>query len=184
MSSITRKSTGGTAVPSVPTSKSAQMFGCCRLEMARASRCSHARRSGSSLDPLEWLARMRDRIPDPGQHRTLFNGEYSNRVRGSGHPDEREAHAGEAPEPRKRCSPTWARLIARVYQVDPLVCTRCGQRMSTIGFVTDQMAVQEVLDHIGLSSPEAAKPPPPGREVLRVAEHGDGCGTPQQREPA
>jgi hypothetical protein len=26
--------------------------------------------------------------------------------------------------------------------------------------------------------------PPPPREVLRVAEHGDGWGTPQQWEPA
>ena len=25
-------------------------------------------------------------IPDPGQHRTLFYGEYSNRVRGAGQP--------------------------------------------------------------------------------------------------
>jgi hypothetical protein len=98
-------------------------------------------RNFEALDPLEWLARMSDHIPDPGQHRTLFYGEYSNRVRGSGHPDDREAQAGERPEPRKRCSPTWARLIARVYQVDPLVCTRCGQRMSLIAFVTDQMAV-------------------------------------------
>jgi hypothetical protein len=141
-------------------------------------------RNFDALDPLEWLARMSDHIPDPGQHRTLFYGEYSNRVRGSGHPDDREAQAGEAPEPRKRCSPTWARLIARVYQVDPLVCTRCGQRMSLIAFVTDQMAIGKILEHLGLSSPQAAKPPPPAREVLRVAEHADGWGTPQQWDPA
>ena len=34
------------------------------------------------MDPLEWLARMSDHIPDPGQHRTLFYGAYANRVRG------------------------------------------------------------------------------------------------------
>jgi hypothetical protein len=141
-------------------------------------------RNFEAMDPLEWLARMSDHIPDPGQHRTLFYGEYSNRIRGSAHPDDREAQAGEAPEPRKRCSPTWARLIAKVYQTDPLVCTRCGQRMSLIAFVTDQMAVQKILDHLGLSSPEVAKPPPPGREVLRVAEHADGWGAPEQWDPA
>jgi hypothetical protein len=141
-------------------------------------------RNFEAMDPLEWLARMSDHIPDPGHHRTLAYGEYSNRVRGFGHPDDREAQAGEAPEPRKRCSPSWARLIARVYQVDPLVCTRCGHRMSTIAFVTDQLAIGKILDHLGLSSPEAAKPPPPVREVLRVAEHGEGWGTPQQWDPA
>ena len=36
------------------------------------------------MDPPGWLARMSDHIPDPGQQRTLFYGEYSSRVRGSG----------------------------------------------------------------------------------------------------
>jgi hypothetical protein len=39
-------------------------------------------RNFEAMDPLEWLARMSDHIPDPGQHRTLFYGEYANRVRG------------------------------------------------------------------------------------------------------
>ena len=134
------------------------------------------------MNPLEWLARLSDHIPDPGQHRTLFYGEYSNRVRGFGHAGEREAQQGEAGRPRRRCPPSWARLIARVYQVDPLVCARCGQRMSLIAFVTDQLAIGKILDHLGLCSPEAAKPPPPGREVLRVAEHGDGWGVPAEWE--
>jgi len=40
-------------------------------------------RNFEALDPLEWLARMSDHIPAPGQHRTLFYGEYANRVRGA-----------------------------------------------------------------------------------------------------
>jgi hypothetical protein len=28
-------------------------------------------------------------------------------------------------------------LIAKGYQVDPLVCLRCGQRMTIVAFVTD-----------------------------------------------
>jgi hypothetical protein len=43
-------------------------------------------RNFEALDPLEWLARMSDHIPDPGQHRTLFYGEYANRVRGACRP--------------------------------------------------------------------------------------------------
>ena len=131
-------------------------------------------RNFEAMEPLEWLARMSDHIPDPGQHRTLFYGEYSNRVRGSGQPEDREAHTEETPEPRRRCSSTSARLIANVYHVDPLVCTRCGQRMSTIAFVTDPLAITKILDHLGLGAPQADKPPPPVRQVLRVAEEGDG----------
>ena len=70
-------------------------------------------------------------------------------------------------------------MIAKVYQVDPLVCTRCGKRMSVVAFVTDSAAIGRILDHLGLSNPEAEKPPPPRREMLRVAEQGDGWGVPQ-----
>jgi hypothetical protein len=36
-------------------------------------------RNFEAMAPLEWLARLSDHIPDPGQHRTLFYGEYSSR---------------------------------------------------------------------------------------------------------
>jgi hypothetical protein len=71
-------------------------------------------------------------------------------------------------------------LIAKVYQVDPLVCTRCGKRMSIVAFVTGQLPIGKILAHLGLCSPEAEKPPPPMREVLCVAEDGDGWGVPAQ----
>jgi len=63
-------------------------------------------RNFEAMDPLEWLARMSDHIPDPGQHRTLFYGEYSNRVRGSTQAGEPEAASREEPKPRKRCPPS------------------------------------------------------------------------------
>jgi hypothetical protein len=119
-------------------------------------------RNFEAMDPLAWLARISDHIRDPGQHRTLFYAEYSNRVRGCALQDVPEAQAGPAPEPRRRCSPTWARLTAKVYQTDPLVCTRCGQRMGLIALVTAQMAIGKILDHLGLSTLEAVKPPPAG----------------------
>jgi hypothetical protein len=74
-------------------------------------------RNFEALDPLEWLARMSDHICDPGQHRTLFYGEYANRVRGEGQLLEAGTSPLSAEPPRKRCSPSWARLIANVYQV-------------------------------------------------------------------
>jgi hypothetical protein len=63
------------------------------------------------MDPLEWLARMSDHIPDPGQHRTLFYGEYANRVRGERQPAEADTSTAATEPPPKLCSPSWARLI-------------------------------------------------------------------------
>jgi len=38
-------------------------------------------RNFEAMDPLEWLARLADHIPDPGRHRTLAYGHYANRAR-------------------------------------------------------------------------------------------------------
>jgi hypothetical protein len=74
---------------------------------------------------------------------------------------------------RKRCSPSWARLIAKVYQVDPLLCVRCGRRMSMVAFVTDAFAIRRILDHLGLSTPKRkAAAPPRGPPCRRAAGWG------------
>jgi hypothetical protein len=139
------------------------------------------RRNFEAMDPLEWLARMSDHIPDPGQHRTLLCGVYANRVRGERQSAEADTSPAAAEPPRKRCSPSWARLIAKLFQVDPLLCVRCGQRMSMVAFVTDAFAIRRILDHVGLSTPEAERPPPL-REVLRVAEPAEGWAAPAEWE--
>jgi hypothetical protein len=53
--------------------------------------------------------------------------------------------------------------------------------MSIVAFLTDAFAIRRILDHLGLSTPEAEKPPPV-RESLRVAEHGEGWGVPAEWE--
>jgi hypothetical protein len=75
-------------------------------------------RNFEALDPLEWLARMRDHIPDPGQHRTILYGQYANRVRGARQRDEAELQeappsrpADAAPPPGHASSPRSIRWI-------------------------------------------------------------------------
>jgi hypothetical protein len=51
------------------------------------------------MGPVEWLAPMSDHIPDPAQHRTLFYGEYANRVSGAGRPPEAEESTAAAEPP-------------------------------------------------------------------------------------
>jgi hypothetical protein len=53
--------------------------------------------------------------------------------------------------------------------------------MSLVAFVSAAFSIRKILDHLGLSTPEADTPPPP-REVLRVAEHGEGWGIPAHWE--
>jgi hypothetical protein len=116
------------------------------------------------------LARLADHIPDPGRHRTHF---YANRVRGE-RPDEEAGRHGDDPEPTtgRRSSPSWARLLAKVFQVDPLACRRCSGPLKVVAYITDSPAIRQILEHLGLSPPE--KPPPDIREVLRVAVDEQG----------
>jgi hypothetical protein len=118
----------------------------------------------------------------PIQMPIVFYGEYSNHARGAAHCSEPGTTSVTAePQPRRRCSPSWARLIAKVYQVDPLLCTRCGQKMQMIAFLTDELSIRRILDHLGLSPQKQAKPPPV-REILRVAEQGESWGVPASWE--
>jgi hypothetical protein len=131
-------------------------------------------RNFEALDTLEWLARMADHIPDPGRHRTLFYAYYSNRVRGD---RDREAPTAkeheEKPPKKRRCTASWARLISKVYHVDPLTCRKCGGKLKVIAYLHDQVAIGRILEHLGLSPPEDEKPPPI-REVVRVRVDEEG----------
>ena len=133
---------------------------------------SLGRNFGEAMDPLEWLARLADHIPDPGRHRTHFYAHYANRVRGE-RPDE-EVRQGDDPQPptRRRCSPSWARLNAKVFQADPLVCRRCGGPLKPVAYVTDSLAIRQILEHLDLSPPE--KPPPEIPGVVRVPVDHEG----------
>ncbi len=56
------------------------------------------------------------------------------------------------PEPSAAASAgarSWARLIARIYEVDPLGCRRCGGSMQLIGFITERAVIVRILDHLG-----------------------------------
>ena len=56
----------------------------------------------------------------------------------------------------KESRSTWSRLIAQVYEVDPLVCTRCWSSMKVVAVITDPEEVRKILRHlvkIGRSPP-------------------------------
>ena len=64
--------------------------------------------------------------------------------------------------PRRRCSPTWAMLIKRVDEVDPLACPKCGGQMKVIAFIEPPQAevIEKILRHCGLWNPPLPRPPP------------------------
>jgi len=58
---------------------------------------------------------------------------------------------------------TWAKLITRIYEVDPLQCS-CGKRMKIIGFVTNPYLIRKILSRQGLPTVPPEFDPPIIRE--------------------
>jgi hypothetical protein len=57
------------------------------------------------------------------------------------------------PVPSKRPAHyLWAALIARIYEVFPLLCPICGGQMRLIAFITESVQIRKSLDHIGVDS--------------------------------
>jgi hypothetical protein len=137
-----------------------------------------------ALDPLEWLARIADHIPDPGKHRTLFYSYYANRARGARAKEKELLEGGKAEAPEKRrCSPSWARLIAKVYHADPLTCRKCGGPLQIVAYINDHFTIKTILDHLGLGPPEIERPPPEMRYVPVDNEGRDLEGVAEELAP-
>ena len=60
--------------------------------------------------------------------------DYSNKSR------EMRKKAAEASAAASRCSQSWAMLIKRVYEVDPLCCPKCGGQMKVVSFIEPPQA--------------------------------------------
>jgi hypothetical protein len=54
--------------------------------------------------------------------------------------------------PKRPAHYLWAVLIARIYEVFPLLCPKCGGQMRLIAFVTEGMQIRKILNHIGVDS--------------------------------
>jgi hypothetical protein len=42
----------------------------------------------------------------------------------------------------------WARLLAKVYEVDPFVCPHCGSEMKVIAVIQDTEEIRKILAHL------------------------------------
>ena len=130
-----------------------------------------------TFSPMDFIAELCVHIPDKGKHNTRMYGIYSNAHRGASN---RQALAQGPPEPaitaieEPRLSTRayrrkWAELIKRVYEVDPLICSRRGGRMEIIAFITEADPIRKILVHLNLWDAPVRPPPPqlpPGEPIV------------------
>ena len=77
------------------------------------------------FDALEWLAAMCTHVPNKGEQMVRYYGYYSNVSRGKRKKSDQDELIPSILEPdgsSKEHRKNWARLIQKIYEVDPLTC--------------------------------------------------------------
>jgi hypothetical protein len=140
-------------------------------------------RSVLVLSPMELLQRLARLLPPPRVHRHRYHGVLAPNARlrpqvialREGESDDDpasdddiesseipESHATETSQSSARSARIrWAQLLARIYEVLPLLCPSCGGQMRILAFLTDPPTVRSILVHLDL--PHRPPPVPPAR---------------------
>jgi len=124
-----------------------------------------------TFEPLDFLALLTAQIPDKWEATTRYFGVYSHRYRG----EERKQTAVEMPdaaieivkEPPGKASRQWAACMKKIFEVDPLVCKKCGGQMKIIAFITDQKEAAAIAKSLGIppfEKPQSVRAPPQKEE--------------------
>jgi hypothetical protein len=115
------------------------------------------------LTPVELLARLATLVCRPRTNQVLYTGVWSahhrwrRAVTALGRNDDEDIlqrGAEDATPPGTtaplRPNPTWAELMRRGLQVDPLQCPSCGDRLAHVANILDRDTIRRILRHLGL----------------------------------
>jgi hypothetical protein len=146
----------------------------------RAPYSDYFRTDSKSFPAIAFLVELLQHLPDARTRLIRCYGLYSSRARGTwsrtphllrlapdgwkrDHPPRAVVRIGVPEEHQSDCSVSakqshaaWARLIKKIYEVDPLSCPRCGKPMKVLAVITDPTQVFKILRHLI----KIAKPPP------------------------
>ena len=129
------------------------------------------------FDALEWLAAMSSHVPDKGEQMVRYYRYYSNVSRGKRKKQDQDEWIPCILEPEgssKEYRKNWARLIQKIYEVDPLMCPECHGRMKIIAFIEDEEVIEKILKHLALWKMKARPPPRAKTPSITISiDHSD-----------
>jgi len=88
-----------------------------------------------------------------GEQTLPYCGYYSNVSRGKRKKqdmDESVPYILESEQSFKESIKNWARLIQKIYEVDPLTCPKRASQRSVISVIGDEEVIKKILKHLGL----------------------------------
>ena len=93
------------------------------------------------FDALEWLAAMCSHVPNKREQMVRYYGFYSNVSRGKrkkADVDNKIPCILEPDRSSKEYRKNWARLIRKIYEIDPLTSPKCSGEMKIISVIEDE----------------------------------------------
>ena len=124
--------------------------------------------SARKFSPLEFLAELSQHLPLMWEQTTRYFGLYSARTRGAKNDDSLKMEVSEHDheESCRKATVSWARGMKRIFNVDPLICPRCGETMKIKAFLSDHREIERLCSSLGI---EPWRAPPPFAKVSLVA---------------
>lgn len=120
-------------------------------------------RDGTSkiiLTPFELLERLVALVPPPRKNLIRYHGVFGPNAEIRDQVVAGIADSGKQDTGRKIHRPGFAKLMARVFEIDVLECPRCKSKMQLISFITDPAAIKDILKSLKMSTapPETTMP--------------------------
>ncbi len=120
-------------------------------------------RTRKTFNALDWLAHLVTHVPGRYEQTVRYYGYYSNKSRGlrkKAETDDDIPVIVKNEMSSQEWRQNWARLIQKIYEVDPLICPKCQGEMRVIAFIEDDQIIKKILDHLGLWETNNHDPPP------------------------
>jgi hypothetical protein len=138
-------------------------------------------RSRKTFDALDWLAQLVLHIPDRYTQTVRYYGYYSNKSRGMRKKvqmDDQIPSIVPSQMSSTQFRRNWARLIQRIYEVDPLLCPKCQGAMRIISFIEDESLIQKILKHLGIQTRNHDPPTPAPSHIPELTYDDSYCQIP------
>jgi len=130
-------------------------------------------RTALQFTPLELIHCLAQLLPPPRKHRHRYYGVFApNAPLWTAVAALTSADTNACPPepavaaPAARLRPAnvslWAILLARIYEIAPLVCSRCGGPVRIVAFLVETASISQILRHIGEPTVPPALYPPRG----------------------
>lgn len=117
------------------------------------------RKSIRTFTPLKFLAEIQQHIPNSWEQTTRFLGAYSSRSRGAAKEkillESSDIDILPLPEPIQKPSANWTRLMKKVFELDPLLCRKCGSQMRIKAFITNPYEIDRITKNLGIPNQRA-----------------------------